>query len=156
MDDQKEVKKHLEAILGKTLPIDFGGTISLREQVGVYSVSNGSIVSRSIVFNGPPAKACGPTQLLDVSGSGFTGAQGKVEFRLSDFHCEPGAVLHPVNFLCTPLSASPVFLTASRSISEGDLRITVHSWDPTGAPAPNTSFDWRCRFHSFRFCKAPS
>jgi hypothetical protein len=147
MDKQRDLTKHYEAILGTKLPFD-PGVITLREEIGTYSVSGGSIVSRSLVFNGPPEKRCGPTQLLDVAGAGFTGAQAKVEFRLSSFHCERGAVLHPVNFLCTPLSDTPVFLTASRAIIAGDpadLQITVRSWDPDGAPAPNTFFDWRCR-----------
>jgi len=71
-----------------------------------------------------------------------------VEFLLSDFHCENNiAIQHPANFLATPRSQTPVFLTATRTVTKDarDVKITVCSWNATGKPAGNTPFDWRCR-----------
>jgi len=155
-DKAKDLKKHFAAILGRDFSIDVSGGILVREPTGLSTTSDGKVTSRDfLVTIGGSGKRCGVAKgILDVSGIGFTGAAGKVEFLLSDFHCETGPIdlaprvlIDPPNFLCTPLSAVPVFLTASRILTSGgsDVKLTVFSWDPTGAPAPNTSFDWRCR-----------
>jgi hypothetical protein len=121
----------------------------------VYTRSGGKVTSRNIDTTGESSQACVDTEILDVSGIGLTGTDGKVEFLLSDFHCEGRAlkIQAPLNFLCTPLSTSlstvPAFLTTSRTVIltnvGADVKLTVFSWDPTGAPAPTTFFDWRCR-----------
>jgi hypothetical protein len=153
MDKAKDLKEHFAAILGRDFSTDVSGGILLREPTGLSTTSDGKVVSRDVGTTGASSKRCsGAEGILDVSGIAITGAAGKVEFHLSDFHCEgpigtsTRVFLDPPNFLCTPLSTGPVFLTASRTlIVGGDVKLTVFSWDPTGAPAPGTPFDWRCR-----------
>ena len=151
MGKNADLKKHFEGILGRDLEIDIDGEVVVRERVGTYTHHlEGRATSRDIGTTGASTKACGQTRILDVSGVARTGTDGKVEFLLSDFHCaDVGRVSieHPVNFLATPRSLSPVFLTAIRTVTGNgrDVKITVSSWDPTGTPAGNTPFDWRCR-----------
>ena len=53
--------------------------------------------------------------------------------------------------LVTPRSDSPCYATMEHTlinVNQGlgsDVQITVSVWDATGAPAPNVTFDWRCR-----------
>jgi hypothetical protein len=92
-------------------------------------------------------KHCDPVSLLDVTGSGFTGDDGKRVFRLSWFICLQNQLLQPANVVATPQSASPCYLTILHTLVDNamDLEITVSTWDAGGAPAPGVGFDWRCR-----------
>lgn len=148
MGKNAELKKHFEAILGRDLEADTGGRVVVRERVGTYFDHEGRATSRDIGTTGASTKGCGNTRLLDVSGVGRTGTDGKVEFLLSDFHCiNDIRIKYPINFLATPRSHAPAFLTTARTLTQDwtDVKITVSSWDPTGKPAGNRSFDWRCR-----------
>jgi len=153
LTEQRYFIEHFEAILGQELDLEGQGDVLLRQNVGAYTRPSGFVTSRDIGTTGESTQTCAITDLTDVTGFGRTGADGSAEFLLNDFVCESfgrssrHVVEHPVNFVATPLSTSPVFLTCRRiSVDDGtDVRITVMAWDPTGAPKPNTSFDWRCR-----------
>jgi len=143
-----DIKKYFEQILGRDIESGIDGEVVLRERVGTYTFDcEGWSTSREIGTTGASTKGCGQTPLLDVSGVARTGTNGKVEFLLSDFYCKVYGITHSVNFLATPRLLAPVFLTATRTITgdRRDVKITVTSWDPTGAPAGNIPFDWRCR-----------
>lgn len=151
MGKSAEFKKHFEEILGRDLEADIDGGVVLRERVGTYTYytyDEGRATSRDIGATGAETKGCGNTLILDVSGVSRTGTDGKVEFLLSDFHCiNDIRIKYPINFLATPRSLAPTFLTTARTLTQDwtDVKITVSSWDPTGTPAGNSPFDWRCR-----------
>lgn len=148
MAEKRDIKKHFEAILGRQLDIDLDGEVVIRSPVGVNTFEpDGSITSRDIGTTGASTKACGSARVLDVSGTARIGSDGTAKFVLSDFHCVEGSVYHhPVNFVATPQSHSPVYLTSVQTLTSNrrDVTITVHAWDMNGTPAPNASFDWRC------------
>ena len=148
MADKQNLKKSFEAILGQELPIDFAGEILLRERTGAYTlVPKGMITSREIGTTGKSTRRCYQWDIFDLSGASRTGNDGKIEFLLSDFFCEEIEFDHPVNFLVTVRSNSPVFLTSLRSLTDDrrDVKITVFSWNSSGESAANITFDWRCR-----------
>jgi hypothetical protein len=145
MGHQGELVKHFEAIVGREL-IDLDeGVVILRDYTAHYDLSDGFRTSRQIGTTGNSSKACSNIRLLDVGGIARTRADGKLEFLLSDFFCRDFGTTVIVNFLATPLSEEPVFVTAKRQVTSNDVKITVHSWDVNGRPAPNIVFDWRCR-----------
>lgn len=157
-EQEKYLKENIEAILGREVDLDVLGGISLRHYVGAQTwLYSGTRTSReweiTIGATGASTKSCEWTGLLECTGSGRTGADGSTQFLLSDyfgathFRLEDIAIEDPVNFIATPLSTSPVFPTSLRNpTNDGhDVRFTVMAWDPAGAPAPDTSFDWRCR-----------
>lgn len=149
MAKNPELKTHFDVILGRDAAADFpDAEVLLREIVGAYSFSDGNVTAREIGTTGNSTKRCGRAGLLDVSGVARTGADGTSKFVLEDFFCrsEGTTIFHPVNFVATPLSRRPIFLTATRSLA-GPLvvEIEVRTWDAAGSPAANISFDWRCR-----------
>ncbi len=150
MSQQEDLKKHFEAILGRELDeIGEPDDVALRERVASYTTDTDDswTTSRDIGTTGNSTKACGRASLLDVSGIARTGSDGTTEFLLSEFFCRAPSFGYPINFVATPRSQTPVFLTAWRSLTgdRTDVRVRVATWDPSGSPAPNTSFDWRCR-----------
>jgi hypothetical protein len=156
MSKGKDLREHFEAIVGRDLPPEISDGFTLREAVSVYGKELGARVSRHIVISGTPLKSCGDLDalledygnVLDVSGVGATGADGTVEFLLSDYHCfEDFYVEHPVNLLATPRAHTPVFLTMDHALTEDrhDVKITVMAWNASGSPVANVAFDWRCR-----------
>jgi hypothetical protein len=150
MAKEADLRKHFEAILGQDTAADvLDEGVVVRTDVAAYSsIVDGSVTSREIGTTGDSTKTCRQAGLLDVSGLARTGADGTTKFVLSDFFCraEGVAISYPVNFVATPRSRTPVFLTARRSLTADlDLEIEVLTWDVTGSPAPNISFDWRCR-----------
>lgn len=142
-----DVKKALKAVLGPDLELDPDLEVAVSARVGTYTTPQGKTSSRHYYLRSRPV--CHDTNLLDVSGVSRTGADGKAEFLLSEFHClrTTPAFEGPVNFLATPRSRSPVFLTVMRAFTADrrDVKLTVRSWGPTGSPAPEICFDWRCR-----------
>jgi hypothetical protein len=146
MPHEHDLSEHFAAILGKDLIDPTGGVIVLRDTTGHYSFSpEGQITSREIGTTGNSTKACGAVGLLDVCGVAATGSDGTVEFLLSDFFCGEFGIFSRVNFLATPLSSAPVFVTVQRTVIVRDVRIKVFSWNADGRPAPGIAFDWRCR-----------
>jgi hypothetical protein len=119
--------------------------------VATYSIAPGLVTSFRIFF---PGKSCADASLLDVAGSGTTGADGKSVFRVTQFICSDiNSFAAPVNVLVTPNAAQPVYVTRTHALIDdpnqignfNDLEIVVHSWGPGGQPIPNIAFDWRCR-----------
>ena len=59
-------------------------------------------------------------------------------------------VAFPINFVATPRSMAPVFLTSTQALKATgagqftDVDITVFAWDVKGKPANGVPFAWRC------------
>ena len=51
----------------------------------------------------------------------------------------------PINVVATARGGVPASLTVDYTPAAGDFEITVFAWDSQGNPAPNVTFDWRCR-----------
>jgi hypothetical protein len=153
--DPQNVKKQLEAVAGKELDLSPEQIISLRHPVGAIDSSDGTVLWKSIIIVN---QSCNPSALLDASGATFTGSNGSVTFLLSNFVCLPlvRSLAEPVNVQATVRSTSPFFLTMTHTLvtdptnpsNKNDVQITVNTWDATGNPAANVSFDWRCRLVS--------
>ena len=122
-------------------------------KVAVYSTQLGIVTTTHFLL---PWKSCEGTNLLDVSGYSATGADGKRIFLLSDFIRDKFSYLHPANVLVTPMPITPspcythqmsraLKLDPNSPSLFNDVEITVFTWNPTGTPAPNITFDWRCR-----------
>ena len=148
----RRLKKYFEAILGRDLGPEVSGEVALREYVASYTRAEGATTSREIGTTGSARTGCTNADLLDVSGRSRTGDDGSTEFMLSDFFCDFSGqnrleFQFPVNFVATPLPQTPVFLTGAATLTSdrSDVKIRVTTWDPSGSPAPVTSFDWRCR-----------
>jgi hypothetical protein len=161
----RELKDKLEAALGQELAVEAVQRPGFwRMPVASYNVGswddNSHTTYRSLILVTP--NTCAITPLLDVSGWGLTGADGKSTFRLIDYTClgsrpwpppdttlaRPGYTLQPpISFVATPNSSAPCFLTTQHSFvnDQTDVEITVFAWDPNGAAAPDIGFDWRCR-----------
>ncbi|HJR12196.1 MAG TPA: hypothetical protein VJ823_12405 [Rhodanobacteraceae bacterium] len=145
-----ELKKQLEALAGHEIDLSPAQIFNLWYPVGANSTSDGSTTWRNIFF---PGKRCNNATLLDVDGTSSTGSNGQRTFLLSDALCwSVFDFAYPANVLATPRGASPYFLTTTYQTLSGppgspniDLQITVYSWLPGGAAAPNVTFDWRCR-----------
>jgi hypothetical protein len=146
MTEERDLKKHFEAILGREIHRDPGGGISLTETVGLAVNDEGTKTTRDIVLNGTSSKSCSYAGRLDVGGVAVTGIDGKVQFMLGDFHCGEGLIVLPIFFVATPQSTRAVYLTSSHQPTEDrtDVLITVMAWNQTGAPAGIMVFDWRC------------
>jgi len=149
MSEKLDVKKALETILGHELAEDEVETIQLIQPVASYTRSDspgeGFVTKKSLLTN---LKRCEPALLLDVNGIATTGKDGKSIFRLTNFICLDGVTFErPINFVATPLSSKPCFLTALISLvnNGADVEIHVSSWNANGAAVPNISFDWRCQ-----------
>ncbi len=150
MSSKPDIQKHLEAILGHGLPPDAVERIKFIQAVASSTVAdNGTITLQDLIIVRP--NRCYGSRLLDVSGFAFTGADGKVSFRLTSFICDPGGLFGaPINVVATPLSTTPCFVTVRHVLMNtpqpgSDVEIQVSSWNAAGAPAPLVTFDWRCR-----------
>lgn len=151
MPEEAHVRKAFEAVLGEELPAEIGDEVVLRIPVAVTArtlTDRASVTSREIGTTGDSTKVCAPRAALDVGGTSRTAANGRVKFRLSDYHClEAIVVFNPVNFVATPQSKVPAFLTSVQTLTGSpfdDVSITVFSWDANGNPMQTVSFDWRC------------
>jgi hypothetical protein len=157
MATKPDTKKHLEAILGHKLSEDAVQLIQVIFPVATHTFSadeNTFTTLRHLFIAGP--NECRSARLLDVSGLASTESNGQSVFRLSDFICRsspPRAnnYQQPINVVATPRSITPCFLTVTHSLvntaslNAVDVEIKVFTWDANGAPAPNVTFDWRCR-----------
>ena len=153
MTKQRDLKGHFEAILGRELIGPEEGEFALRERIASYTTDIGSTTSREIGTTGDSTKGCDTADLLDVSAVSSTCVDGTIEFMLSEFFCDFSGGNHylsfqyPVNFVATSRTMTPVFVTAQAAPTNDrkDVRISVATWDASGASAPNASFCWRCR-----------
>ncbi|HKD69470.1 MAG TPA: hypothetical protein VKB84_21705 [Candidatus Binataceae bacterium] len=153
----EELKKQLEAAAGHPIDIDAEQLIKIfMFPVGALDYTpqdgNGSVKWRGLII---PITSCNPATLLDASGSLSTGADGQRTFLLSQEVCLPlqRSLAEPVNVVATARSTTPFFVTTTHSLVQddpanplsSDVQITVFTWNASGAPAPNVTFDWRCR-----------
>lgn len=153
--DLQSIKKQIEAAAGHEIDIPPEQIISLRWPVGAHDYADGTVLWRSIIVLG---QSCVSSSLLDGNASSTTGGNGNVTFLLSSAICLPlvRSLAAPINLQATVRSASPSFLTMTYSLvpdpnspnSYNDVQITVYTWDATGNPAPNVTFDWRIRLVS--------
>ena len=150
--DLQALRKQLEAAAGKKIDIADDLLLQFRWPVSTYSYSDGEVLWRTIFFP-LPGKSCVESTLLDVSGSGTTGADGTVTFLLKNYYCDALYLFAPVNLEATVRGTSAAFLTMTYTLLAepasspyyDDLSVTVYTWDANGKPAPNVDFDWRCR-----------
>jgi hypothetical protein len=146
MATKSDTKKQLEELLGEKLDDDAVQLIQLVQRVALSTVTSGETTQRHIFGDFP--NTCSSNNVLDVSGYASTGSNGQRLFRLSDFLCVSDRVFHyPINFIATPFSSQPRFLTATYSIvnNGADIEIKVFAWDANGVAAQNVYFNWRCR-----------
>ena len=157
MTTKADTKKHLEAILGNKLSDDEVQLIQVVFPVASHTLTadeNSFTALRNLLI--PRPNECRSAHLLDISGLAATDNNGKRVFRLSEFicHSSPPAAnqfQQPINVVATPRSITPCFLTVTHSLANtaslnaADVEIKVFTWAADGAPAPNVTFDWRCR-----------
>lgn len=157
MATKPDTKKHLEAILGHKLSDDEVQLIQFVFPVASHTLTtdeNTFTTLRNLLIARP--NECRPARLLDISGLATTDNNGQRVFKLSEFICQsspPAAnrFQQPINVVATPRSITPCFLTVTHSLVNTDalkamdVEIKVFTWDANGAPAPNVTFDWRCR-----------
>jgi len=104
-------------------------------------------VGRIASFDETANKSCRDFGQVVISGILRTG-NGTVSFSVKDYAC-----LGELSYLTdlpvvqvTPQGASPALVTATSEIDEdnGDVRITVYSWDLNGQPLSDIWFYWTC------------
>lgn len=107
----------------------------------------GDVVSSTYATGRQIGQSCTTKNILEVSGSIRTGSNGRVTFKLSDFHCSDYTYEQPIILVATPQSEEPVFVTTQQSLSDDsrELEITLLSWDENGERAASTQVDWHCR-----------
>lgn len=154
-----QLRQQLESISGQQIAASDEQLLRLFFRVSLSSTEDGTVMSRSIFFPLPKncvqASAIGAS-LLDVSSSSSTDATGKRTFLLSDALCNTANSFdEPVNLVVTPNTQTPCYATMTHALvppapgsAFNDLQIVVSTWDANGNPAPNISFDWRCRLLS--------
>ena len=155
-----ELRQHLESISGQQIDASDEQLLGLFFRVSLSSSDDGTVMSRSI-FGG---KSCAQAStlgasFLDVSSSSWTGANGQRSFLLTDVICSTvNSFAEPVSLVVTPNTQTPCYATMTHALvpnpgaagSFSDLQIVVFTWGANGQPAPNVSFDWRCRLLSFQ------
>jgi hypothetical protein len=118
-------------------------------RVAAYFIADGKVTNRT----SEDGKGCPNKTILDVAGSSVTGANGKVEVRLNNFHCvESNFVRYqgPIHLVATPRSGSiPCWVTVETELVPGglnddDIIIRLFSWKPGGNPLGNIRVQWRC------------
>lgn len=157
MATKPDTKKHLEAILGHKLSDDEVQLIQFVFPVAAHTITTdeNTFTTLQNLFIASPNE-CRAARLLDISGLATTDNNGQRVFKLSEFICHSSPTAanrfqQPINVVATPRSTTPCFLTVTHSLvnTDGlkavDVEIKVFTWDANGAPAPNVSFDWRCR-----------
>lgn len=156
-----EIRSRLEAIAGHAIDLTAEQIaeqlVIARPRIAAYSfLDAGRVVSRNLIIPNSPL-ICDQRQVLDMVGYGYTAASGSTTFSINELLCpnEGFRLLYeePVNVLVTANTDRPFFATMVYVIVYTpppnplgtDLRITVHTWQPNGTPAPQTKFHWRCR-----------
>ena len=147
MADKSDRKKQLEALTGEAIPEEALGQLQLLWPIAHHTRSS-SVTTLQNLFP-PPTNFCRESRELDLSGSATTAANGKAVFKLSQFLCPMPreAFAYPINFLATPHTVKPYFLTATHTLLPNgvDVEVTVFAWEPGGRPAGGVYFHWRCR-----------
>lgn len=154
-ESAERVRAHLAAFGSETPPFNvvIPSRVYLSAYVRIENLQQGRVCYQDFpggIFPGGP-RECERRWLLDVVGSGQTGADGSAQFLLTDFLCEGFEISEvglPVGIVATPLANSPVWLTAGTTLIQlpngnGNVEIRVFSWRPGGNPSPRTWFSWR-------------
>ena len=137
--------EHIEELLRANLGDEALSVIQVLQQT-ISTETPSRTAQRNLTFSTP--NRCFESRVIDVSGSWRTQSNGQVVFKLFDFLCPAGEILSSsINVLATPNSSKPFYLTVSHKLvnNNTDVEITVFSWAANGAPAPNVTFNWRCR-----------
>jgi hypothetical protein len=118
-------------------------------RVAAYFRADGKVTNRSSAGKGCPNKT-----ILDVAGWSVTGANGRVDFRLNNFHCVESNFLRyqgPIHLVATPRSGSiPCWVTVETELvapggrNDDDIIIRLFSWKPGGNPLGGIRVQWRC------------
>lgn len=157
MPKEAEIRKALGLVVGRDLASGVGDDVVARDHLAVWVREVHAVVtSRDIGSTGEASKTCGGDFALDVGGTSRTDSIGTVKFNLTDYVCQPPARRtfefgRPINFVATPQADTAIFLTSIQTLlmlrvggGFSEVAITVHSWDSSGSPAGDVSFDWRC------------
>ena len=149
MPDARAIRERLTAMLALSdEDLLRESDVARREPVAVTQFGEGAITSRSIGTTGGSGKRCATSPVLDIVGTSHTGDDGSVEIRITDFYCSSRIYRfqQPLNFIATPQTRTPVYLTTRQRISadadgaeERDVLVTVWSWNSAGSPAPRAS-----------------
>ena len=108
------------------------------------------VVTRELDPFGKPSEDCVVSGIIDVSGTGKTLHDGKIELRLSSFLCGedlPFFFESPAIVVATARAQSPVLVTARASVTadKRDVKIEVETWAVDGSAASSQLFNWMCR-----------
>lgn len=151
MAKTEDRRPHFKALLGDLFDDALeNDPFPLRVDVGLWERNRlGFITSTTYSSTTDDTRqACTLSRLWDVGGISQTKANGKVAFLLGDFLCPEilDPITSPIDFVATPWTSSPVYLTYQRALVEKntDVRFTVMAWKPDGSPAGLVSFTWRC------------
>ena len=150
---ESDVRKQLEAALG-TIPegaILDRGEILLQWPIAIYSITDSTTTIQNLFLG----KRCVRSRMLDVSGGGFTDANGKATIRLKDVTCLFGPpqagenfliASAPINVVATPRAELAIHVTVRASLvsADRDAQIDVFAWNAQGQPAAGAAFYWRC------------
>ena len=156
MATKSDLQKQLEAILGHKLDAHAVELLPNTEiavaSYALFDSSEGYVTKESIIATRP--KICNTNiPILDVCGFAWTGDDGKIVFRLSQFVvCLGGHYTEPINVVATARTPNPNFLTAEYSFvvvdpvtGANDVEIKISAWHANGKAAADVLFDWRCR-----------
>jgi hypothetical protein len=160
MAEATDLTGHFKAILGPDVAEELlGGEVAMREFTALSTLHVGpesQRTSREIGSTGSSSKACFTTSFLSIAGHAVTKADGTIAFALRDFHCLGGrfGFQHPVFVLATARRDAPVLVTVTTDLTilngETDVRVSLFSWAPDGAPAGRVLVNWYCRAATFK------
>jgi hypothetical protein len=151
-----ELRKYLESAL-EGLPAELIGAadeVAVQWPIAAHTQSDGSVTIQHAFLG----LRCATGRILDISGSGVTGDNGRAEFSLGPLLCLRGGQVpgttsrlsyeHPINVIATARSNRPVHLTAEAVLATvnglPDVAITVFAWNPNGGLDEGARFYWRC------------
>jgi hypothetical protein len=152
---ERDLRSHFAAILGYEIEDIEDATSTLSYRTGVWSkeLETGHVTSLEKSANGNTRTVCGESYLFSVGGQKRTGANGKADFLLSEYHCDTLQITPqlPIIFVATAVSELAVFVTTYNLLitPEGsftDFRIRIYTWEPGGTPAKGITVNWLCQF----------
>src|SRR5260221_6459549 len=108
----------------------------LRVRSATYQTTQGNVTTQdAVITHGDGNKVCEYSPLLDVAGYSVTGPDGSRTLLLSRFICGPiQRVGYPVGIVATPLTDTPVWLTATGTLlpinadGSGDIEVRIYTW----------------------------
>lgn len=139
-------KAHIEGLLGEKLTDEALAAIQVWVDTSIVTNTESRTVQKNTTASLP--NRCSANRVIDVSGFATTGQNGQFTFMLTNFLCPAREIYsYPISVIATPKSPKPFFLTVQHDIvnNGADVTITVFAWKPNGTPAPDVTFNWRCR-----------